>query len=99
MQSHTFCYLEPFPNARHYVVRLTPTVVEMENANASLGPLGPMVVMFYCWGSQHSNNGLGLAVAHMALNDFMAGFLPSRLGKPYTIQLGSLPLPRRSTQE
>jgi hypothetical protein len=49
-------------------------VVEVENTNAALGPLGPMVVMFYCWGSQHSNNGLGLAVAHMSLDDFMAGF-------------------------
>ena len=49
-------------------------VVEIENTNESLGHVGRMVVMFYCWGSQHSNNGLGLAVAHMSLNDFMAGF-------------------------
>lgn len=52
-------------------------VVEIDNKNATLGPLGPMVVMFYCWGSQHSDNGLGLAVSHMSLSEFMAGFFPA----------------------
>ena len=38
-------------------------LVEYNNTDPDLGELGPMVLMFYCWGSQHSNNGLGFATA------------------------------------
>eukprot|EP01051_Picozoa_sp_SAG22_P001432 SAG22_NODE_56_length_23716_cov_11.146759_11_plen_140_part_00 len=50
-------------------------LVELTNTDARLGPVGqPMVVMFYCWGSQHSSNGLGLATAPGTLADFLAAF-------------------------
>jgi hypothetical protein len=37
---------------------------------------GKLVVMLYmyCWGSQHSNNGLRLAIASMSLNTFMSAY-------------------------
>ena len=91
-------------------------LVEYDNKDPALGPLGPTVVMYYCWcaapptansaraphptarsantvagaqwrvshaavraarrGSQHSNNGLGLATAPGTLNDFLSAWFP-----------------------
>ena len=51
-------------------------LVEYDNSDSALGPVGPMVLMFYCWGSQHSNNGLGLASAPGTLNDFLSAWFP-----------------------
>ena len=49
-------------------------LVEWENKDPKLGPVGKMVVMLYCWGQQHSNNGLALGIAEGGLAEFMASF-------------------------
>ena len=49
-------------------------LVEWENKDPKLGPVGRMVVIFYCWGQQHSNNGLALGIAEGGLAEFMASF-------------------------
>ena len=49
-------------------------LVEWENKDPKLGPVGRLVVMLYCWGSQHSNNGLALGIAEGGLAEFMASF-------------------------
>ena len=49
-------------------------LVEWENKDPKLGPVGRLVVMLYCWGQQHSNNGLALGIAEGGLAEFMASF-------------------------